>query len=91
MGIRTQKPLPKGPAEGGARGEGLLGPYAHSRGLRDRTGPFGLGEVPSRRRCRGDPEPLATAGRRGLASHLGLGRAESELAIPGPNRGLIGA
>jgi hypothetical protein len=42
MCIRTQKPLPKGTAEGGGLGEGLLGPHAHSRGLPqrpDRTGP----------------------------------------------------
>ncbi len=36
MGIRTQKPLPKGPAFGGALGEGLRGPYAHRRGGPDR-------------------------------------------------------
>ena len=28
FGIRTQKPLPKGLAEGGALGERCLGPYA---------------------------------------------------------------
>ncbi len=38
-GVRTQKPLPKGLAFGGALGEGLVGPSAHRRGLRDRTGP----------------------------------------------------
>ncbi len=39
MSIRTPQPIPEGPAEGPALGEGLLGPYAHRRGLRDRTGP----------------------------------------------------
>ena len=39
-GHTNQQPLPKGPAEGGGRGEGFLGPYAHSRGLRDRTRPL---------------------------------------------------
>ncbi len=29
MGIRTPQTLPEGPAEGGARGVGLRGPYAH--------------------------------------------------------------
>ena len=39
MGIRTPQPLPEGPAEGGALGEGPLGPYADRRGRRERTGP----------------------------------------------------
>ena len=39
LGIRTQKPLPKAPARGGGLVEGLLGPYAQRRSLRDRTGP----------------------------------------------------
>ncbi len=39
MCMRTPQPLPKGPAEGGALGEGLRGPYANRSGLRDRTGP----------------------------------------------------
>ena len=39
MGIRTPQPRPEGPAFGGAVGEGLWGPYAHWRGLRDWTGP----------------------------------------------------
>ncbi len=38
----TARPPPKGPAEGGGRGEGFLGPYAHSRGFRDRTRPLYL-------------------------------------------------
>ncbi len=40
IGTRTQKPLPKGPAEGGALAEGL-------RGLRDRTAKTGL-DLPRR-------------------------------------------
>ena len=39
MGIRTQKPLLEGPAEGGDIGEVPLGPHAHKRPLRNRTGP----------------------------------------------------
>ncbi len=31
MGIRTQKPVSKNPAFGGALGERLLGPYANKR------------------------------------------------------------
>ncbi len=39
MGIRTPQPLPEGPAEGGALGEGLRGPYSHREGPQkpDRT------------------------------------------------------
>ena len=37
--LGTQKPIPKGPAFGGALGEMLVGPYSHSRGNRSRTGP----------------------------------------------------
>ena len=36
--LGTQKPIPKGPAFGGALGEMLVGPYSHSRGSRSRTG-----------------------------------------------------
>ncbi len=39
MGVRTPQPPPKGPAEGRALGEGLRGPYANRRSLRNRTGP----------------------------------------------------
>ncbi len=49
MGIRTQKPLPKGPAFGEALREGLRGPYGHRRSLRDRTGPSKRPPPPIRR------------------------------------------
>jgi hypothetical protein len=39
MGIRTPQPPPQGPRLRRGLGEGRLGPYAHRRGLRDRTRP----------------------------------------------------
>ncbi len=49
MCIQTPQPLPEGPAEGGAVGEGLRGLYAHRRGLGDRTGPSKRPRPPIRR------------------------------------------
>ena len=39
MHTENPQPAPKGPAFGGALGDGLRGPYADSIGLRGRTGP----------------------------------------------------
>ena len=80
MGMRTQKPHPKGPAEGGALGEGLLGPYAHRRGLRDRTGPPKRPRPPIRRTTQlAAAESLKTAK---LRAHLNRMRPWSSYADP---------
>ncbi len=46
MGMRSLHPPPKGPAEGGALGEGLKGPYAQRKGFRDQTGPLKPASTP---------------------------------------------
>ncbi len=48
MGIRAENNLPnRAPPSAGPLGKGFLGPYAHRRGFRDRTGPPKSASIPN--------------------------------------------